>query len=167
MKKCTAIIVITLTFALLSANMVHAGIPTPVKDRFVLGDPVWKEMAIREDVAPDYETCWKRFVDIVVDKGYEIGFMEKESGYIRTNPNSGLVRLKSNWIYEVKVIGKLVVNERDLKSGKKTVDKLRIQVQGHIYRTGKGGALVESYMGYDKQVLQDMFNDLQLVFGRQ
>ena len=123
-------------------------------------------MAVREDLSPDYETCWKKLVDIIVDRGYEVGFMEKESGYLRTNPNAGLVRLKSNWVYEVKIIAKLVVNEQDLKAGKKTVDKLRIQVQGHLYKTSKG-SLVESYSGYDKLVLQDMFNDLQLVFGRQ
>lgn len=138
MKKFLSITVITLTFVLLSANMVNAGIPTVVKDRFVLGDPVWKEMAIREDLAPDYEMCWKRFVDIMVDKGYEIGFMEKESGYLRTNANSGLVRLKSNWIYEVKVIGKLVVNEQDLKNGKKDGRQAADSGSGSPLQDGQG-----------------------------
>ena len=166
MKKQTALTLVTIAAVLLSISTVYAGVPGGVKDRFILGDFVWKEMAIREDLAPDYETCWKRFVEIMVDKGYEIGFMEKDSGYLRTNPNTGIVHLKSNWVYEVKVIGKLVVNEKDLKSGKKTVEKLRIQVQGVVAKTVRG-VLVESYSGYDKLVLQDMFNDLQLVFGRQ
>lgn len=164
MKK--QMVLIAMAAVLFTAGTAVAGIPGGVKDRFVLGEPVWKEMTIREDLAPDYETCWKRFVEIMVDKGYEIGFMEKDSGYLRTNPNTGIVRLKSNWVYEVKVIGKLVVNEKDLKAGKKTVEKLRIQVQGQVYRMNRG-VLVESYSGYDKLVLQDMFNDLQLVFGRQ
>ena len=158
--------VIVITIALLALNTVYAGVPSVVKDRFVLGEPVWKEMAIREDLASDYEMCWKRFVEIMVDKGYEIGFMEKDSGYLRTNPNTGIVHLKNNWVYELKIIGKLVLNEREMKNGKKTVDKLRIQVQGQVVKTVRG-VMVESYSGYDKQVLQDLFNDLQLVFGRQ
>jgi len=107
--------VIVITIALLALNTVYAGVPSVVKDRFVLGEPVWKEMAIREDLASDYEMCWKRFVEIMVDKGYEIGFMEKDSGYLRTNPNTGIVHLKNNWVYELKIIGKLVLNEREMK----------------------------------------------------
>jgi hypothetical protein len=166
MKKRITLSIVAIAVVLLAINTVYAGVPSVVKDRFVLGEPVWKEMAIREDLAPDYEMCWKRFVEIMVDKGYEIGFMEKDSGYLRTNPNTGIVHLKSNWVYEVKIIGKLVVNEREMKNGKRTVEKLRIQVQGQLLRSVRG-VLVESYSGYDKQVLQDLFNDLQLVFGRQ
>jgi hypothetical protein len=142
-------------------------VPYAVKDRFVLGDPVWKELDVREELAGDYDVCWKRLVDIVIDKGFEIGFMEKDSGYVRTNANTGIVRLKSNWIYEVKVIVKLILDEEQLKAGKRVVDKLRLQVLGGVVQMTKAGILVQSYRGYDRVVLQDLFSDLQLVYGRQ
>jgi hypothetical protein len=149
-----------------------AGVPDVVKQRFVIGDPVWKEMIVRDDIATDYSKCWNKLTDIIVDKGYELAYTDKDSGYVRTNPNSGLVHLKSNWIYEVKIIAKFVVNDtsdqpKDASSGgKKVIEKLRVQVQGRLYRQVNGN-LVESYSGYDQLVLQDIFNDLQLVFGRQ
>ncbi len=52
----------------------------------------------------------------------------------------------------------------DYKKGIKA--KLRIQVQGNVFKLAKG-VVAESYSGYDKIVLQDVFNDLQMVFGRQ
>jgi hypothetical protein len=150
-----------------------ASIPDVVKNRFVIGDPVWKEMIVRDDIAGDYSKCWNKLTDIVVDKGYELAYTDKDSGYVRTNPNSGLVHLKSNWIYEVKIVAKFVVNEssdaaqaKDGVAGKKVIEKLRVQVQGRLYRQVNGN-LIESYSGYDSLVLQDIFNDLQLVFGRQ
>lgn len=151
---------------LLAASVSVAGVPSTIKDRFVLGDPVWKELPIEAGLASDYETCWKKLVDIVVDKGYDVGFMDKESGYLRTNPNSGIVRLKRSWVYEIKVVVKFVMQDAALREGKKVIEKIRIQVQGHVFRLNDG-VLDESYSGYDKIVLQDFFNDLQLVFGRQ
>ncbi len=149
-----------------ATTMSAAGVPSVVKDRFVVGDPVWKELTIRDELGQNYDKCWNSLVEIIIDKGYEIGFMEKESGYVRTNENMGVVRLKNNWVYDVKIIAKLVLSDQGLTEGKKTVKKLRVQVQGALYKK-KDGNLVESHLGYDKQVLQDMFNDLQLVFGNQ
>jgi len=142
------------------------GVPSAVKDRFVLGEPLWKELDVREELGQDYDVCWKKLVDIVIDKGFEVGFMEKESGYVRTNPNTGIVRLKSNWVYEVKVVVKLILDDDQLKAGNKVVDKLRLQVLGNVVQV-KNGVLRQSYSGYDRIVLQDLFNDLQLVYGRQ
>jgi len=91
---------------------------------------------------------------------------EEESGYLRTNANGGLVRLKSNWIYDIKIVAKFVMDDSATKAGEKRIERLRVQVLGHLYKLKKG-AIVESYNGYDKIVLQDLFNDLELVFGRQ
>jgi len=157
---------------LAGVNTAWAGVPDVVKQRFVIGEPVWKEMIVRDDIASDYSKCWNKLTDIIVDKGYELAYTDKDSGYARTNPNSGLVHLKSNWVYEVKIIAKFVVNDtsdapKDASGGsKKTIEKLRVQVQGRLYRQVNGN-LIESYSGYDQLVLQDVFNDLQLVFGRQ
>ena len=152
-------------------NTALAGVPDVVKQRFVIGDPVWKEMIVRDDIASDYSKCWNKLTDIIVDKGYELAYTDKDSGYVRTNPNAGLVHLKSNWFYEVKIIAKFVVNDTSdqtaaTSGAKKVIAKLRVQVQGRLYRQVNGN-LVESYSGYDQLVLQDIFNDLQLIFGRQ
>jgi len=148
------------------SSVMAGGVPTAVKDRFILGEPVWKELDVREELGQNYDVCWKKLVDIVIDKGFEVGFMEKESGYVRTNPNVGIVRLKSNWVYEVKVVVKLILDDEQLKSGKRVVDKMRLQVLGTVNQITKG-VLKQSYSGYDRIVLQDLFNDLQLVYGRQ
>lgn len=159
-------VLLAFVLVVIAVEVSEARVPALVKDRFVIGDPLWKEIAVRDDLGQNYDKCWRSLVDILVDKGYEIGFMEKESGYVRTNPNLGVVRLRNNWFYEVKIVAKIVVADEVAIDGKKAVKKLRVQVQGYLHRT-INATLRESYSGYDKQVLQDMFNDLQLVFGNQ
>jgi len=145
---------------LVSTGTEMAAVPKSVENRFVLSDPVWKEMVVRDDLVDDYASVWKNLVEILIDNGFEIGFMEKDSGYVRTNENAGLVRLKKYWVYDIKVIAKIVMDDDETKG----VSKVRLQVLGHIYKIKKG-SIRESYSGYDRLVLQDLFNDLQLVFG--
>ena len=140
------------------------GVPSSVQSRFILGDPVWKEIVVRDELIQNYEGVWKHLVEILIDNNFEIGYMEKDSGYVRTNENAGIVILKKYWTYDIKVVAKIVLDGSALKDGNKIITKIRIQVMGHVYKQVKG-TLRESYSGYDKIVLQDLFNDLQLVFG--
>ena len=151
---------------LVVAGAAFGKVPQPVQDRFVIGEPVWKEIDVREELGSNYTRCWQKLVDIVTDKGFEIGFMEEPSGYIRTNSNAGIVRLKGAWVYEIKFVVKLVLKDESLETDSKSVDKIRLQVLGNLAKVKKG-VIKESYSGYDRIVLQDLFNDLQQVFGRQ
>ena len=161
MKK----LILVLIVIFLSTQFLSSKIPKQVRDRFVLGDPVWKELSVRKDLSEKYDKAWSKLVEIIIDNGYDIGFMEKDSGYIRTNPNTGIVVLRKYWSYEVKLVAKFVVDsEKKNKEGKPTILKLRIQVKGYITKTRKG-YIQQSYRGYDKIVLDDIFNDLRLVFG--
>lgn len=139
--------------------------PKAVRSRFVIGEPVWKEMRVKKTLASDYDEAWKKLVEIIVDSGFDIGYMDKDSGYLRTNPNSGIVVLKGHWVYEVKIIVKLVVNNKKKnKEGKPKIEKLRIKVVGDLAKVKKG-VLKASYHGYDKVILSNIFNDLTHVFG--
>jgi hypothetical protein len=161
MKK----IVMGFITVLLLNQFMFAAIPKQIRSRFVIGDPQWKELTLKPDLAKDYDKAWGKLVEIIVDNGYDIGFMEKDSGYIRTNANTGIVVLKKYWSYQVKLVAKIVVDpENKNDNGKPLIKKLRIQVKGYLTKSKKG-YIVQSYRGYDKIVLDDIFNDLRLVFG--
>jgi len=163
MKKLTILAISLFIFS--SAYAFFDKPPKAVRDRLVIGEPVWKELRVKEDLANDYEEAWKKMVEIIVDSGFDIGFMEKDSGYLRTNPNTGVVILKGHWVYEVKIIVKFVVNNKKRnKDGKPTIQKLRLQVVGSLAKVKKG-VLKASYHGYDKVVLANIFSDLRHVFG--
>ena len=95
MKKT---ILLSIIFLFL-VQLLFSTIPKSIRSRFVLGDPVWKELLVKKDLAEDYDRSWNKLVEIIVDNGYDIGFMEKDSGYLRTNPNIGIVILKKYWLY--------------------------------------------------------------------
>jgi hypothetical protein len=159
------VLVCAAVFVVAGPTAVFAGgIPDSVSSRFVLGDPVWKEIVVRDELLEDYEGVWRDLVEIIIDNGFEVGFMEKDSGYVRTNANAGFVVLKKSWIYDIKVVAKIIIDDDASEDGEPVIEKIRIQVMGHVYRVKKG-TLRQSYSGYDKIVLQDLFNDLQLVFG--
>ena len=159
-----ASILVFLSLFLPVSSVFAGGVPESIQSRFVLGDPVWKELVVRDELVEDYEGVWRDLVEIIIDNGFEVGFMEKDSGYVRTNVNAGFVVLKKHWIYDIKVVAKIIIDDDARKAGNTVIEKIRIQVLGHVYKVKKG-TLRESYSGYDKIVLQDLFNDLQLVFG--
>ena len=88
--------------------------------------------------------------------------MEKDSGYLRTNWNSGVVVLGSQWNYRLQISLKLVKQFDDPDSS--TVEKIRIQVAGEIAQTKKG-ELKAYFRGYDQVLLQNLFQDLQSKLG--
>ena len=167
MNKFRRISIVGIRLAIIcciTTTLIFAAIPKGVQDRFVLGDPVWKELIVRENLRSNYEDVWKNLVEIIIDNGFEVGFMEKDSGYIRSNENARIILLKNYWRYDIKVVAKIILNEQAQKERKSVVEKIRVQVIGHVYRMKKG-TLRESYSGYDRIVMQDLLNDLQLFFG--
>jgi hypothetical protein len=88
--------------ALLSAPL-SAGLPDPVKSRFVVGDAVWREIPIRDDLRGQFDKCWQTAINAILESNFAIATMDKESGYIRTTENQGLVILKGDWVYSVQV----------------------------------------------------------------
>lgn len=141
-----------------------AGLPDPVKSRFVVGDAVWREIPIRTDLQGQYEKCWQTAVNSILESNFAVATMDKDSGYIRTTENSGVVVLKGDWVYNVQVSIKFTYTPAT--SGQPaTVEKIRIQASGHLAKISKG-SLKEAFQGYDSVVLQNVFQDLQAKLGR-
>jgi hypothetical protein len=140
-----------------------AGLPDPVKSRFVVGDPVWREIPIRDDLQGQYEKCWQTAINAILESNFPIATMDKESGYIRTTENSGVVVLKGDWVYSVQISIKFTYVPA--ASGQQaTVQKIRIQASGHLAEISKG-RLKQAFQGYDSVVLANVFQDLQAKLG--
>ena len=155
-------LVCTALCALLSAPL-FAGVPDPVKSRFVVGEAVWREIPIRDDLQGQYEKCWQTAINAILESNFAIATMDKESGYVRTTENAGLVTLKGDWVYSVQVSVKFTYVPA--ASGQQaTVQKIRIQASGHLAKVSKG-RLKEAFQGYDSVVLQNVFQDLQAKLG--
>jgi hypothetical protein len=154
---------ITLTLCAALATPLFGGLPDPVKSRFVVGDPVWREIPIRDDLQGQYERCWQTAINAILESNFAVATMDKESGYLRTTENSGVVVLKGDWVYNVQVSIKFTYAPP--ASGQQgTVQKIRIQASGHLAKISKG-RLKEAFQGYDSVVLQNVFQDLQAKLG--
>jgi hypothetical protein len=156
------IIVCATLCALLSATL-FAGVPDPVKSRFVVGEAVWREIPIRDDLQGQYEKCWQTAINAILESNFAIATMDKESGYVRTTENSGVVTLKGDWAYSVQVSIKFTYVPAALGQ-QATVQKIRIQASGHLAKISNG-RLKEAFQGYDSVVLQNVFQDLQAKLG--
>lgn len=149
------------------SSLSAADIPKPLKSRFVVGDPVWRELPMRDDLQPQYEKCWQTAVSTILENHFDIATMDKDSGYIRTTDNTGVVVLNGNWIYKVQVSVKFVYTPADANAKPPvpaSVQKVRLQVAGEIAQTNKG-SLKSYFRGYDQVVLQNLFQDLQAKLG--
>lgn len=140
-----------------------AGLPDPVKSRFVVGDAVWREIPIRDDLQGQYEKCWQTAINAILESNFAIATMDKESGYIRTTENSGVIVLTGDWVYSVQVSVKFTYIPA-AQGQQATVQKIRIQASGHLAKVSKG-RLKEAFQGYDSVVLQNVFQDLQAKLG--
>lgn len=160
-------LVLCSSFALTTTLLSSADIPKPLKSRFVVGDPVWREFPIRQDLQNQYERCWQSAVNTLLDNNFDVATMDKDSGYIRTTQNTGVVVLNGNWVYQVQVSVKFSYTPGDSKANPPTpgtVDKVRLQVAGEIAMSNKG-ALKEYFRGYDTALLQNLLQDLQAKLG--
>jgi hypothetical protein len=63
----------------------------------------WREIPIRDDLQGQYEKCWQTAINAILESNFAVATMDKESGYIRTTENSGVVILKGDWVYNVQV----------------------------------------------------------------
>jgi hypothetical protein len=150
-----------------ACSLFAADIPKPLKSRFVVGDPVWRELPIREDLQAQYEKCWQTAVSTILENHFDIATMDKDSGYVRTTDNEGVVVLNGNWVYKVQVSVKFVYTPADTNAKppvSANVQKIRLQVAGEIAQTNRG-TLKSYFRGYDQVVLQNLFQDLQAKLG--
>jgi hypothetical protein len=165
-KRCIAL---TCTLALTAGSFFAAGVPKPLKSRFVIGDPVWRELPIRDDFQSQYDKCWQTAVNTILENNFDVATMDKESGYLRTTWNEGVVALNGNWAYKVQVSLKMVYVPADPRANPPTtamVQKVRIQVAGELSDVDtRRGKLTAAFRGYDQVLLQNLFQDLEGKLG--
>jgi len=150
--------------ALFSGILLASSVPKPVRSRFVVGDPIWRELPVRPSLQAQYEKCWQTAVNSILENNFDIATMDKDSGYIRTTWNEGLIRLTGDWVYKIQISVKLVSEVGDSKTSPVTMQKVRVQVAGEVSNINKG-RVVESFRGYDQVLLQNLFQDLQAKLG--
>jgi uncharacterized lipoprotein len=148
---------------MLGAASVYAqSVPKPLKTRLVVGDPVWRELPVRQDIQKEYDRVWQTALNALLEHNYDIATMEKSSGYLRTTWNERVVTLKDNWVYKLQITLKLVTSPTDPT----TVEKIRLQVTGDVTNlNSKTGAVKAYFRGYDQVVLQNLMQDLQAKLG--
>ena len=162
---------ILLACATLSAqlvNQVNKKVPKPLQQRFVTGDPIWRELPVRSDFQQQYDRVWQTAVNTILEHNFDIATMDKDSGYFRTIQNERLVKMDANWTYKVQISVKLVSTPGDPRSTppKPTVvDKVRVQVSGEVIEADRRGVVKLNFLGYDQILLQNVFQDLQAKLG--
>lgn len=150
-----------------SACSLHAAnVPKPLRARFVTGDAVWRELPVRDDLQNQYDKVWQTTLNTVLENNFDIATMDKESGYVRTTWNEGVVVLGGNWNYKVQISIKMVRMPVDAANpaASGSVQKIRVQVAGEIANTFRG-QLKSFFRGYDEVLLQNLFQDLQSKLG--
>jgi hypothetical protein len=166
-KNIRSLVVLTCTLVLVVLCLQASTVPGPLKARFVTGDPVWRELPVREDLQGQYDKCWQAAIDTLLENNFDIATMDKESGYIRTTWNQGVVVLGGNWGYKVQISIKMVRQAGDPKANpptSETLQKIRVQAAGEIAEVDKG-RLKAFFRGYDQVLLQNVFQDLQSRMG--
>lgn len=160
-------IVAAVALAFFAFNLSAADIPKALKTRFVVGDPVWRELPVRADLQKQYEKCWQTAINTLLDNNFDLATTDKENGYIRSTQNEGVVVLGGTWAYKVQVSMKFTTSPGDPKANpptSATVEKVRLQVAGEIANTSHGN-LKAYFRGYDQVLLENLFQDLQAKLG--
>ncbi|HMD99827.1 MAG TPA: hypothetical protein VKM93_21170 [Terriglobia bacterium] len=137
--------------AIAVSSLFASDVPKPLKARFVTGDPVWKEIPIRDELRNQYEKCWQTAVATILENNFDIATMDKDSGYARTTWNEGVVTVGGNWSYRVQVSLKFVFLPSDPKSptgAAPGIDKVRVQAAGELAES-KRGKIKNFFRGYD------------------
>jgi len=163
----SSILLVCFLLALAASILWASDIPGPLKSRFVTGDPVWKEIPVRDDLRGQYEKCWQTAISTILENNFDIATMDKDSGYARTTWNTGVVTLGGDWSYRVQVSVKFVFLPAGAGSQAGAVagvDKVRLQAAGEIADTKKG-RVKHFFRGYDQVVLENLFQDMQSKLG--
>jgi len=149
-------------------SLFASDVPGPLKSRFVTGDPVWRELPVRDDLQYAYDKCWQTAVGTILENNFDIATMDRDSGYARTTWNTGVVNLGGDWSYKVQISIKFVFASPDPKApagSPPPVEKIRVQAVGEISDINRVGRVKHYFRGYDNVVLQDLFQDLQAKLG--
>ena len=159
---------LVISMLVLAANALHAAdVPKPLRARFVTGDAVWRELPVRDDLQNQYDKVWQTTLNTILENNFDIATMDKESGYVRTTWNEGVVVLGGNWNYKVQISVKMVrmpSTDPTNPAAIQGVQKIRVQVAGEIANTWRG-QLRSFFRGYDQVLLQNLFQDLQSKLG--
>jgi uncharacterized lipoprotein len=99
----------------------------------VVGDPVWRELPVRDGLHNSYDKLWELAVNTVLENNFDIATMDRDSGYVRTAWNEGVAALGGSWFYKVQVSLKFVVESGEAKStGGRSVSKIGLQAAGEV-----------------------------------
>ena len=161
LKRVVAVAAIV---ALSIPTLFAASVPKVLRQRLILGDPVWRELPVRNDMQARYDRVWQTTVDTVLEHNFEIATMDRSSGYLRTIPKADVVRLDTDWYYKVQVSVKLVTDQSG-KGDQNAVTKVRLQVSGEVTNVDQRRGLRAQFNGYDQIILQNLFQDLQAKLG--
>ena len=161
---------LVLTSSTASAQLFSSSgkVPKVLAERFVTGEPVWRELPVRADFQKNYDKVWQTAVNTILEHNFDIATMDKDSGYFRTLPNAKIVNMKTNWNYKLQISVKLVSTAGDPRANPPvpaTVEKVRLQVSGEVTNVDARGVVRADFLGYDQVVLQSLFQDLQAKLG--
>jgi hypothetical protein len=143
-------------------------VPKPLQARFVTGEPVWRELPVRADFQSQYDRVWQTAVNTILEHNFDIATMDKDSGYFRTLPNEKIVKMDTNWSYKIQISVKVVSTFGDPKAipaKPPIVEKVRLQVAGEVTNVDGRGVVKVNFLGYDRVLLQNLFEDLQGKLG--
>ena len=143
-------------------------VPKVLEARFVTGEPVWRELPVREDFQKNYDKVWQTTVNTILEHNFDIATMDKDSGYFRTLPNAKIVSMQTDWNYKLQISVKLVSTPGDPRANPPepaNVEKVRLQVSGEVTNVDARGVVRADFLGYDQVVLQSLFQDLQAKLG--
>jgi hypothetical protein len=165
MKIGRILAVMAIVCMIIPINCISAGgnVPKALKSRFIVSDPVWKELPVRDNLKGSYDKVWQTVVNSILENNFDIATMDRESGYVRTSWNEGVISLGGNWYYKVQISAKFVYDEN--ASGGKTIQKVRVQVAGELTKSAPRGGISEYMKGYDTVILQNLMQDLQAKLG--
>jgi hypothetical protein len=166
-KKVKGCVFLVTVILIATCILYAANVPKPLRERFITGDAVWRELPVRDELQSQYDKCWETTINTILENNFDIATMDKESGYIRTTWNEGVVVLGGSWSYKVQISIKTVKVPGDPKANPPKLDsvqKVRVQVAGEISQTSRG-KLTAFFRGYDQVLLQNLFQDLQAKLG--
>jgi hypothetical protein len=155
-------------FAQLGSEPRNKKVPKPLQQRFVTGDPLWRELPVRSDFQSQYDRVWQTAVNTILEHNFDIATMDKDSGYFRTIQNERIVKMDTNWTYKIQISVKLVSTPGDPRTNPPrlaVVEKVRLQVAGEVTNVDRKGLVRINFLGYDQVLLQSLFQDLQAKLG--